>query len=225
MTTYTTLADASLAQDKPLTQSNVRALRDNPLAIAEATSGAPAISGVNPGTVQTASASATLTFTNLPTKDLIEFELISLKPATSGAVLQMQVSTNNGSSWVTNYSYAKRISEVSTGGVASSTQEGEYTGTKVDLSQTSGGVNNGSNNPLCGVVQLFSAGSTTLVKQLTWSCTHANNTSSGIAFVSGGGFVGVATSSQINAVKFYFSSGNITNGSIAMRSRRNTATN
>lgn len=41
MTTYTTLTDATLSQDKPLTQSTVRALRDNPTAITEGASGAP----------------------------------------------------------------------------------------------------------------------------------------------------------------------------------------
>lgn len=43
MTTWTTISDAVLAQDKPLTQSVVRALRDNVSALAEGSSGAPAI--------------------------------------------------------------------------------------------------------------------------------------------------------------------------------------
>lgn len=41
MTTYTAVSDAVLAQDKPFTQSIARALRDNPLAIGEASLGAP----------------------------------------------------------------------------------------------------------------------------------------------------------------------------------------
>ena len=43
MTTYTTLSDTTLSQDKPVTQSVMRALRDNPLAISEGASGAPKI--------------------------------------------------------------------------------------------------------------------------------------------------------------------------------------
>lgn len=43
MATYTTLSDTTLAQDKPGTQSVFRALRDNPIAISEAASGAPRI--------------------------------------------------------------------------------------------------------------------------------------------------------------------------------------
>lgn len=43
MTTFTTLADSTLAQDKPLTQSITRAFRDNLLAVASADSSAPRI--------------------------------------------------------------------------------------------------------------------------------------------------------------------------------------
>lgn len=43
MTTYTVLSDAELAQDKPITQAKMRALRDNPIAITEGASGAPQI--------------------------------------------------------------------------------------------------------------------------------------------------------------------------------------
>lgn len=41
MTTWTPLSNTTLAQDKPLTQSVVRALRDNPISIGEAATGAP----------------------------------------------------------------------------------------------------------------------------------------------------------------------------------------
>lgn len=43
MTTYTTLSDTTLAQDKPFTQSTSRALRDNPIAISEGDATAPKI--------------------------------------------------------------------------------------------------------------------------------------------------------------------------------------
>ncbi|MBZ9975473.1 hypothetical protein [Mesorhizobium sp. BR-1-1-10] len=43
MTTFTTLSDTTLAQDKPLTQSIARAFRDNPLAIGEGDATAPDI--------------------------------------------------------------------------------------------------------------------------------------------------------------------------------------
>jgi hypothetical protein len=47
MTSYTTLPDATIAQDQPVTQAVGRALRDNPLAIAEGDPSAPKISSNN----------------------------------------------------------------------------------------------------------------------------------------------------------------------------------
>ncbi len=43
MTDFTTISDTTLAQDKPLTQTIVRALRDNPVAMGEGDPTAPAI--------------------------------------------------------------------------------------------------------------------------------------------------------------------------------------
>lgn len=43
MTTYTTIPDADIDQDSPVTQPLVTALRDNPIAIAEGAAGAPKV--------------------------------------------------------------------------------------------------------------------------------------------------------------------------------------
>ena len=43
MTTYTTIADASIDQDSPVTEALMEALGDNPIALAEGASGAPRI--------------------------------------------------------------------------------------------------------------------------------------------------------------------------------------
>lgn len=43
MTTYTTIPDADIDQDSPVTQPLMTALRDNPIAIAEGAAGAPRI--------------------------------------------------------------------------------------------------------------------------------------------------------------------------------------
>jgi hypothetical protein len=222
LATYTTLPDASLAQDKPLTQSIARAFRDNPLAIAQNDASAPAIVGVNPDSVQTASASAALTFTNLLALDLIEFELMALRPASTGAALHMQVSTNNGSTWITNYIYMKNIAEVVPAGTTASALEGGYNDTKIVISRTgTDGVNNTTGNSLNGVVQLYCPGSTAFLKGVTWTATHSNNNTSGTAIINGGCTIaGVAAANPINAVKFFFVSGNITSGKIAMRGRR-----
>lgn len=46
MTTYTTITNGQVDLDSPVTQTLITALRDNPLAIAEQTSGAPPVGGV-----------------------------------------------------------------------------------------------------------------------------------------------------------------------------------
>jgi hypothetical protein len=46
MTTYTTITNGQVDLDSPVTQTLMTALRDNPLAIAEQTSGAPPVGGV-----------------------------------------------------------------------------------------------------------------------------------------------------------------------------------
>lgn len=43
MTTYTTIPDTDIDQDSPVTQPLMTALRDNPIAIAEGSAGAPSI--------------------------------------------------------------------------------------------------------------------------------------------------------------------------------------
>lgn len=45
MTTYTTIADADIDQDSPVTQPLMTALRDNPIAMAEGAAGAPSVLG------------------------------------------------------------------------------------------------------------------------------------------------------------------------------------
>jgi hypothetical protein len=227
LTTFTVLADGTLAQDKPLTQSVTRALRDNPLAIAEGASGAPAIRGVNPSTVMTVpTAVASIVITDLPAADLIEFELLRLRPVTNAAVLYAQVSKDNGANWVSGYLYAKSISEISTGGSAAGANEGAYISSEVKVSQVSGGVGNGGGSHLNGVFNLFNNGSTAHFKGMTWAVTHSNGATGGTAVVNGGGTIsGVATGDPINAVKFFFSTGNIAAGQITVRSKRTAVAN
>lgn len=226
MTTYTTLTDAVLAQDKPLTQSIVRAFRDNVNATAEGSSGSPSIIGLNPDAVAVASNSASLIFTNLPALDLIEFEMLGILPSSTGAVLRAQVSINNGSSYIiTNYSFAKTITEISTGNTPTSSAEGGYSVGSIDISRAAGVYTSG-NAGLSGIFQAFNFGSTTYTKNYNWQISHVNGTSAAPSVVTGGGVSGTVTASQqINAIKFFFGSGNIASGKITMRSRRATVAN
>lgn len=216
MTTYTTLADATLAQDKPLTQSVVRALRDNPSAIAEGDASAPIIVGVNPITSATASNSATLTFTNISAAfNILELELEGLVPVTTGTTLQMQFSTDNGSTWIagTNNYYANSVNL--SGATASA--EGGVNVTTMALSKASDVLNSAAVG-LSGLVKLFNLASTAKVKAATWQ-TFYGSSSGGFASVAGGG-TAQTSATAINAVRLLFSSGNISTGRAVLRGRR-----
>ena len=53
MTTYTTIPNSDIDQDSPVTQPLMTALRDNPIAITEGSSGAPKIADAALGTTDT----------------------------------------------------------------------------------------------------------------------------------------------------------------------------
>lgn len=227
MTTYTTLTDTALSQDKPVTQSMTRAWRDNPIAIAEGAANSPVIVGVNPTAVSTVTtAVAALIFTSLPLADLIDIEIFNLRPVTSGAALQCQVSTNGGSTWInSNYAFVKSIAEFVSGTATTAGEGGSGLGA-FNISQTSGGVSNGSSNGVSGTFQLMNPASVTLLKTALWHLNHWNSSSSGIVNVNGSGtFGGVATGTAINAIKFFYSTGNISAGQITVRPRRAASTN
>ena len=61
MTTYTTITNAEIDQDSPVTQPLMTALRDNPIAIAEGSSGAPKIADQVDYATATGSSWATVT--------------------------------------------------------------------------------------------------------------------------------------------------------------------
>jgi hypothetical protein len=219
LTTWTGLTDETLTQDKPWTQSISRAVRDNPIAIAEGSSGSPSIVGLNPDVVQVASSSASLVFTDLPTNDLLEFEFFAVNPATTNSKLYVQVSTNNGSSWQSGYYYANHVAS----SAASDANEGGESAGQVVLSASAGVTNSGSVG-LSGVLKIFSAGSTSTEKVGTWHLVHGDNAGHFVS-VSGAGRLYGTSGTAINAVKFYFSSGNISVGKIALRARRSAVSN
>lgn len=101
MTTYTTLTDAQLAQDQPQTQAKMRALRDNPLAIAEGDASAPKI--------QTAAiADSAITSVKIANNTIAVSKLISPTASYTGVVarrLSGQADTVTGGSFSTTTAY------------------------------------------------------------------------------------------------------------------------
>lgn len=191
-------------------------MRDNPLAIAEGDATAPIIVGLNPVTSVTASNQAAVTFTGLSSAfSVFELELEGVLPVTTGTTLQLQCSTDNGSTWIagsTNY-YANYTVNSGTGTAA----EGSGGGTAMALTKASDVLNN-ANLGVNGVVKLFNLTTTGKQKAATWHTQYGSSTG-GYSTTVGGG-TPQTQGTAINAVRLLFSSGNVSSGRVVLRGLR-----
>ncbi|MEZ5781150.1 MAG: hypothetical protein R3D70_05815 [Rhizobiaceae bacterium] len=204
MTTFTTLPDSSLTQDKPLTQSIARALRDNPKAMAEGDATAPEVVGVSPLDRQAASNSASLVFDNLPNGyDVLEFDFVGIYPVSPNwsNTLVMEISTDNGSTWL-NSGYQI----VHDGGSESSSYWA--------LTGTSNTFNTITANSINGRVTTFNFSSTTLYKQIEGIMVWLSSAPALLRKRFNGQINDVT---KMTAVRFRFTTGNIASGYISMR--------
>ena len=166
---------------------------------------------------QTASSSATLSFTSgidSTYKEYI-FKFIDIHPATDGATLELEASTNGGSSYgvtkTTTYFTAYHAEDGSSQALTYYTSE--------DLAQSTSSQNithyqgNDNDQSGSGTLHLFNPSDTTFVKHFmtshSESTLHDYNVSNYVA-----GYFN--TTSAINAIKFSMSSGNIDAGTIKM---------
>lgn len=106
MTAYSAIADSDIDPESPITTGLMTKLRDNPIAIAEGSSGAPTVDnaiGANWPAIATATASgsATIEFSGLDgSYDRYILEIYAIEPATSGTDLLLQFSDDGGSTWI-----------------------------------------------------------------------------------------------------------------------------
>lgn len=205
MTTFTTLTDATLSQDKPFTQSIARAMRDNPKAMAEGDITAPEVVGNSPMYKATASNTTALTFLNLPDGyDVLEFEYVNIYPVTLASTLLMEVSTDNGATWISS-------------GYASSYETGAASLAQWPITGTANTFNSTLANSINGRTRTYNLSSTSVFKQVE---------SQTFWFDSGGNIqrwrlIGLQQfTAKVNAVRFRFSTGNISRGYIIMRRMR-----
>jgi len=107
MADWTTIPDSSVEPGKPIRSIDGLALRDNPVAIAEGAVGAPRVVSAARPQAKIAEAITTvplivLALTNIPAHHAIS---LSLSATFSGnAVYAVQISNNNGATWVTCFS-------------------------------------------------------------------------------------------------------------------------
>jgi hypothetical protein len=209
LTTYTALSDASLSQDKPVTQSIARAWRDNPLAMGEGDPTAPEIIGVDYFDIKTASGSSSLIFTNLPDSyDVLEWDIVKLFPATSLNQLYMELSTDNGSTWL-NSSYVNYFERI----VAGTASSGTGSTARFDVTGNPS-FNTSSPQTVNGKMRSYSLCNASQTKLIESMVMYFDTTPS-LHMQRVHGYH--ATTSKVNAVRFRFASGNITSGYIGYR--------
>ncbi|MBY5698393.1 hypothetical protein [Rhizobium leguminosarum] len=203
MTTYTSLTDTTLSQDKPFTQSIARAMRDNPKALAEGDVTAPEVIGNSPMYRADASNTSALTFLSLPDSyDLLDFDFVHIYPTTYTSTLLMEVSTDNGATWL-NTGYQLLDDSGST-----SSSSWALTGTSNTFNNTP------TVHSINGRLRAMNFSSSTVYKQIDgqffWMSSAPN--------IVRKRFVGqLDSTTKFNAVRFRFNTGNIANGYIIMR--------
>ncbi len=166
---------------------------------------------------QTATSSASLVFTDLnSTYGMYEFVLRDIKPATDDVSLRIEMSTNNGSSYLASgYQYQVQAAIAGTG-IAS---EGSASASIILLTKAGGGsagVGNATGESYSGIVRLFLP-SGSQAKKIEASGTYYNAAGTMVSSPVGGAN---NTTTAVDAVRFTFSSGNIASGSIACYGRR-----
>lgn len=161
----------------------------------------------------TASASATCDFTAITsTYDEYIFEITNLVNATDNVSLYVLVSTDGGSTWAsTTYSYAnnENAADSSSGSIANSSSTSQFivSGTRI-------GIGNGTGKGLTMRLELSAPLSASLWKSIRWQGVFIR-TGSNIAIFPGGQG-NWQTTTAVNAIRFQFSSGNITSGAIRL---------
>jgi len=166
---------------------------------------------------QTASASASISFTTGidSTYKEYQFYFINMHPSSDANTFQFQGSTNGGSTYaVTKTTSIFRAYHQEDDSVTALEYYGSY-----DLAQSTAdqailwSVGNASDESGVGTLQLFNPSSTTYVKHYIFTGNEYEGTNFTInGYVGGYG----NTTSAVNAVRFQFQSGNIADGTILM---------
>ena len=181
------------------------------------TAGQLASGSLVPISEQTASGSASISFTTGidSTYPIYKFEYNSLHPSTDGVYLQFNLSTDGGS----NYNVTKTSASFHAFHNESDTVTSLSYDTVGDLAQSTGNqyisnnIGNDNDQTVSGTLFLFNPSSTTFVKHYI-SNTNASHQSEYTinTYVAGYG----NTTSSINAIKFIMTSGNIDAGTIKL---------
>lgn len=162
---------------------------------------------------QTPSAVATCDFTTgiSSTYDEYLFTFTDVRPATAGVGFWCRFSQDGGSSYLTgasDYAYASQwLGDVTAASTSVATGD-----TKIIMAVN---VDNAATNSVCGEMRLFSPSGTANYKKTSFNNICRDNTTDFCRSAYGSGLLRL-NANAVNGVRFMFSSGNITSGSIAL---------
>jgi hypothetical protein len=176
----------------------------------------------------TASSSASIAFTNLTSAySVYEFQFYDIIPATNGAGLVMQFSTDNGLNWL-NSSYLSGMTRASTNDAAAAMTNNT---TRISLvpfdTDANMGISNASTSGFNGLARLYNPSNSASNKQVDFKTSWVNNSAFSYQFRADGSGRYNGSTTAINAVRFIMktansdsNNGNIASGSIILRGCR-----
>jgi hypothetical protein len=141
-----------------------------------------------------------------------EIELFGVVPATTDSVLHLRTSSNGGSSYdagASNYVSTNFVSSFTN----TSLSGGALTVIEITNSTVGRRIENGSAQGLSGTIQVEGLANTTRVKRFVFNMAY-RNTGGGIERVTGSG--NREATSIVNAILFFFGSGNIASGTFRL---------
>jgi len=176
----------------------------------------------------TASSSASIAFTNLTgAYSSYEFEFINILPATNGAGLIAQVSTDNGATYINSNYLGGTFSHSNADALSSQTMNTTRFSISPFDADANRGLSNAASKGMVGFFTLYNPSSTTTNKQAKWNVSFTNVVAFSYADNGQGSGIYNGSTSAVNAIRFKMSTansdvdkGNIASGSIILRGRR-----
>lgn len=164
---------------------------------------ASAVAGLILIAEQTASSSATISFTSgLTAYNVLYIVATQVTPATNTALLLMEMSNNGGSSWITSgYTGVCNNAAYNTGTLTNTNSTAAWA--------LSGPLSNGSSNNTLNAVFTLHGVNQANQSYITGTCSYYDTTASAVSM----GIIGGASGGNgVNAIQFLMSSGNIATG-------------
>lgn len=205
MTAYVIIADSEIDPESPGTSTLFTKLRDNPIAIAEGSTGAPALAGPAGASLvllntAIASSDASIAFTGLSsTYDLFKLVFINIYSSSAADNLRIRTSTDNGATYeATGYVSYRQDSVTTTAAVTSGNTTGIFIATSVD---------NTASRSLSGEFNMYGLSSSVARQKFIGECVFQDGSGNTTLTKT---FAMRNIASDVDAIEIAFGTGNIT---------------